>query len=93
MGTYLARRSPQPAHGNPVWSRTARRVVAEGAADQGADERDLAWIQFDALTRMLIPGIRRILPPGWIVMGSARSDIHGPTPRKTDRHRFSRVDR
>jgi hypothetical protein len=66
---------------HPHTQRLAR-TLARGlpGTDQGVDEGDLVWIQFDALIRMLIPGIRRILPAGWMVMGSARSDIHLRVP-------------
>jgi hypothetical protein len=58
------------------------RTLARGlpGTDHGVDEGDLLWIQFDSLIRTLTLGIRRILPPGWIVMGSARSDIHLRVP-------------
>ncbi|HEY3946264.1 MAG TPA: Clp protease N-terminal domain-containing protein [Solirubrobacteraceae bacterium] len=54
------------------------RTLARGlpGTDPGVDEGELAWIQFDVLIRMLTLGFRRILPPGWTVLGSARSDIH-----------------
>jgi Clp amino terminal domain, pathogenicity island component len=58
------------------------RTLTRGlpGTEHGADEGDLAWIQFDALARMLTLGFRRILPPGWTIMGSARSDIHLRVP-------------
>jgi Clp amino terminal domain, pathogenicity island component len=58
------------------------RTLTRGlpGTDQGVDEGDLAWIQFDALIRMLTLAFRRILPPDWTIMGSARSDIHLRVP-------------
>jgi hypothetical protein len=58
------------------------RTLTRGlpGTDQGVDEGDLAWIQFDALIRMLTLGFRRILPPGWTIVGSARSDIRLRVP-------------
>lgn len=61
----------------PHTQRLARTLVRGlPGPDHGVDEGDVVWIQFDALIRTLMPGIRRILPPGWTVMGTARSDIH-----------------
>ena len=58
------------------------RTLARGlpGADTGVDEGELAWIQFDVLIRTLTLGFRRILPPGWTIFGSARSDIHLQVP-------------
>jgi hypothetical protein len=58
------------------------RTLARGlpGSDPGPDEGELTWIQFDQLIRTLTLEFRRILPPGWTVMGSARSDIHLKVP-------------
>ncbi|MGA9856796.1 MAG: Clp protease N-terminal domain-containing protein [Solirubrobacteraceae bacterium] len=48
--------------------------------EHGADEGVLAWIQFDSLIRTLTPGFRQILPAGWTIRGTARSDIHLRVP-------------
>jgi hypothetical protein len=46
----------------------------------GPDEGELRWIHFDFLIRILILEFRRVLPPGWTVRGSGRSDIHLNAP-------------
>jgi hypothetical protein len=76
--------SPDRTTATMTYPHTQRlaRTLARGlpGTDHGVDEGDVVWIQFDALIRTLILGIRRILPPGWTVMGSARSDIHLRVP-------------
>ena len=66
----------------PHTQRLARTVTrglpgAEHAADDGGG---LAWIQFDRLIRDLTVGFRSILPAGWTIRGTARSDIHLQVP-------------
>jgi len=59
------------------------RTVTRGlpGRERGADDGgDLAWIQFDSLIRDLTLGFRGILPAGWTIWGSARSDIHLQVP-------------
>ena len=58
------------------------RTLTRGlpGAEHGDDEGPLAWIQFDSLVRTLTPGFRRILPAGWTISGTARSDIHLRVP-------------
>jgi hypothetical protein len=66
---------------HPHTQRLARTLARElPGTEHGVGEGDVVWIQFDALIRTLISGIRRILPSGWTVMGSARSDIHLRVP-------------
>ena len=48
--------------------------------EEGPDEGELAWIQFDFLLRILTLDFRRVLPPGWTVFGSARGSIHLAAP-------------
>lgn len=64
--------------------RTERlaRTIARGLPgdDLGPDEGELGWIQFDQLIRIFTVEFRRVLPAGWTVMGSARSDIHLRVP-------------
>jgi hypothetical protein len=48
--------------------------------EEGADEGELTWIQFDFLIRILTLDFRRVLPPGWTVFGSARGSIHLKAP-------------
>jgi hypothetical protein len=43
---------------------------------------------FDALTRGLVLDFRRILPPGWSIGGSARSDIHLRVPQSQSESDF-----
>jgi hypothetical protein len=59
-------------------ARTLHRGLP--GAEHGADEETLAWIQFDSLIRTLTLGFRRVLPTGWTILGSARSDIHLRVP-------------
>ena len=59
-------------------ARTLTRGLPD--AEHGDDEGPLAWIQFDSLIRTLTPGFRRILPAGWTIWGTARSDIHLRVP-------------
>jgi hypothetical protein len=59
-------------------ARTVHRGLP--GVEDGADEGDLAWIQFDSLIRTLTPGFRRILPAGWTISGRARSGIHLRVP-------------
>jgi hypothetical protein len=61
-------------------------------AEHGPDEGTLAWIQFDSLIRALTLGFRRILPAGWTISGSARSDIHPPPDAVSARCGASGVD-
>ncbi len=62
---------------HPHTQRLARTIIRGlPAAEHGPDEGDVAWIQFDSLIRTLTLGFRRILPPGWTIQGSARTDIH-----------------
>ena len=58
------------------------RTLTRGlpGAEHGDDEGPLAWIQFDSLIRTFTPGFRRILPAGWTISGTARSDIHLRVP-------------
>ena len=65
----------------PHTQRLARRLHRGlPGAEHGPDEGTLAWIQFDSLIRTLTLGFRRILPAGWTISGSARSDIHLRVP-------------
>ncbi|HTU30083.1 MAG TPA: Clp protease N-terminal domain-containing protein [Solirubrobacteraceae bacterium] len=61
-------------------ARTLTAAIPGGEQDAGSDE-ELEWIALDALMRTLVLGFRRVLPPGWIIRGSARSDIHFQIPR------------
>lgn len=66
---------------SPHTQRLARTLTRGlPGAEHGADAKDLAWIQFDSLIRTLTPGFRRILPAGWTIRGTARSDIHLRVP-------------
>jgi hypothetical protein len=49
-------------------------------AEHGPDEGAITWIRFDGLVRTLTLGFRRILPAGWTIFGTARSDIHLRVP-------------
>jgi hypothetical protein len=66
---------------HPHTQRLAR-TLSRGlpGTEHGADEGPLAWIQFDHLIRTLTAGFRRILPAGWTIWGTARSDIHLRVP-------------
>ena len=59
-------------------ARTVHRGLP--GVEDGADEGDLAWIQFDSLIRTPTPGFRRILPAGWTISGRARGDIQLRVP-------------
>jgi hypothetical protein len=58
------------------------RTLSRGlpGVEHGVDDGALAWIQFDKLIRTLTLGFRRILPAGWTIWGTARSDIHLRVP-------------
>jgi Clp amino terminal domain, pathogenicity island component len=58
------------------------RTLSRGlpGAEHGPDEGAITWIQFDSLVRTLTLGFRRILPAGWTIFGTARSDIHLRVP-------------
>jgi hypothetical protein len=59
-------------------ARTLNRGLP--GAEHGPGEGTLAWIQFDSLIQTLTLDFRRILPAGWTISGSARSDIHLRVP-------------
>jgi hypothetical protein len=59
-------------------ARTLHRGLP--GTEHADDDGTLAWIQFDSLIRTLTLGFRRILPTGWTIRGSARSDIHLRVP-------------
>ena len=59
-------------------ARTLNRGLP--GAEHGPDDGALAWIQFDRLIKTLTPGFRRILPAGWTISGTARSDMHLRVP-------------
>jgi len=81
LATLDSRDRTTEAMTRPHTQRLARSLIRSlPGAERRLGEADLAWIQFDVLTRMLVDGFRRILPPGWRVMGSARSDIHLRVP-------------
>lgn len=61
-------------------ARTLVRGLPGSEQDTGPDS-ELEWIVLDMLMRTLVLEFRRILPPGWIISGSARSDIHLRVPR------------
>jgi hypothetical protein len=48
--------------------------------EDGPDEGELTWIQFDFLIRILSLEFRRVLPPGWTVFAQARGSIHLSAP-------------
>src|ERR1700735_2650631 len=75
-----ARRRRSLTHTPRAWrlARTVHRGLP--GVEDGADEGDLAWIQFDSLIRTPTPGFRRILPAGWTISGRARGDIQLRVP-------------
>jgi hypothetical protein len=66
----------------PHTQRMARSLIAGLPGTEGNDttDHDLEWIGFDTLMRTLTLDFQRILPPGWNIRGSARSDIHLKVP-------------
>jgi hypothetical protein len=66
----------------PHTQSLARSVTGElpGAERDSESDHELDWIAFDSLMRTLMLDFRRILPAGWTVRGSARSDIHLKVP-------------
>lgn len=81
LATLDARDRTTEAMTRPHTQRLARTLLQHLPGDERrAADDDLAWIQFDALIRVLVDGFSRILPPGWRVRGSARSDIHVNVP-------------
>lgn len=81
LATLDSRDRTTEAMTRPHTQRLARTLMRSlPGAEQRSGDEDLAWIQFDILIRILVDGFRRILPPGWRVMGSARSDIHLNVP-------------
>jgi hypothetical protein len=66
----------------PHTQQLARTIIRglPGPEHPTDDDSDLTWIQFDRLIRDLILGFRTILPAGWTIGGSARSDIHLRVP-------------
>jgi Clp amino terminal domain, pathogenicity island component len=67
---------------SPHTQRLARSMTGGLPGDEHAAETDdeLDWIAFDALMHTLTLDFQRILPPGWKLRGSARSDIHLNVP-------------
>jgi hypothetical protein len=67
---------------SPHTQRLARSVTRglPGREHDSKCDHELDWIAFDALMRTLVIDFRRILPPGWNIRGSARSDIHLNVP-------------
>lgn len=67
------------------WPRTqqlARTLIAglPGAEHEAGPDHELEWIAFDVLISTLTLAFRRVLPYGWTIRGSARSDIHLELP-------------
>jgi len=68
-------------------ARTLVRGLPGSEHDTGPDS-ELEWIVLDALMRTLVLDFRRILPPGWTIRGSARSDIHLRAPQSKSESDF-----
>ena len=66
----------------PHTQRLARSVTRglPGAEHASEPDHELDWIAFDWLMRTLLLEFRRILPAGWTIHGSSRSDIHIQVP-------------
>lgn len=67
----------------PHTQRLARALVRglPGSEHDPGPDSELEWIVLDALMRTLVLDFRRLLPPGWTIYGSARSDIHLRVPQ------------
>lgn len=67
---------------HPHTQRLARAVVdgLPGGEHQAGPDHELDWIELQPLMRTLTSDIGRVLPQGWTVRGSARSEIHLQTP-------------
>jgi len=77
--------SRDPTTGRMTGARTQRlaRSLAGGLPGPEHDsesDHELDWIALDSLMRTLVLDFRRILPSGWTIWGSARSDIHLNVP-------------
>jgi hypothetical protein len=74
----------------PHAQRLARTLVRglPGTEHGAGPDSQPEWIVFDALTRGLVLDFRRILPPGWSIGGSARSDIHLRVPQSQSESDF-----
>ncbi len=77
--------SRDPTTRRMTWPHTqplARAVTRglPGAEHQTEPDHELDWIAFDWLMRSLVLDFRGILPAGWTIRGSARSDIHLQVP-------------
>lgn len=77
--------SRDPTTSRMTWPHTQRvgRSLAGGLPGTEHDSEpdgELDWIAFDLLMRSLVIDFRRILPAGWTIRGSARSDIHLQVP-------------
>lgn len=66
----------------PHTQRLARSLTRglPGEEHDSESDHELDWIVFDTLMRTLVFDFGRILPAGWTVRGSARSDIHLQVP-------------
>ena len=66
----------------PHTQRLARSLTRglPGTEHASDSDHELDWIAFDSLIRTLVLDFRQVLPPGWTVGGSARSDIHLKVP-------------
>lgn len=75
---------------HPHMQRLARTLVGglPGAEHDGGPDTELEWIAMDALMRTLVLDLRRILPPGWTIYGSARGDIHLQVPQSRSESDF-----
>jgi ATP-dependent Clp protease ATP-binding subunit ClpA len=74
----------------PHTQRLARTLVGglPGSEHDSGPDSELEWIVLDALMRGLVLDFRRILPPGWTIQGSARSDIHLRLPQSQSESDF-----
>ena len=81
LATLDSRDRTTEAITRPHTQRLARSLI-RGLPGRATDAAggDLAWIQFDHLVRQLVSEFRRILPSGWTIRGSARTDIHLRVP-------------